>query len=84
MPIEQDFQQAQQDVAAFLPKDDRLTMLKLYTFHKQATQGDAQGKRPPVTQPVKRIQWDSWKELRGMTQQQAMQNYIELVNALRP
>lgn len=84
MTIEQQFEQAQQDVAGFLPQDDRLTMLRLYTLYKQATHGDASGKRPSITQPVKRIQWDAWYELRGMTQQQAMEGYVALVESLRP
>lgn len=84
MDLEMRFQKAQQDVSGFLPKEDRLQMLKLYTLYKQATQGDAKGKRPPITQMVKRVQWDAWKELQGMPKQTAMENYIALVESIRP
>ena len=84
MNLTDKFHQAKTDIAEFLPRDDRLTMLKLYSLYKQATEGDAQGKRPPITQMIKRVQWDAWQELKGTSQTQAMQDYINLVESLRP
>lgn len=84
MNLEKEFEKAQQDVASFLPEHDRLQMLKLYALFKQATQGDTNCRRPPMTKMVKRVQWDAWQELAGTPKEQAMQEYIALVNQLRP
>jgi acyl-CoA-binding protein len=56
--------------------------LSLYALYKQATQGDVQGKRPGFTNPVGRAKYDAWAKLSGVTQEQAEQQYVDLVNTL--
>ena len=64
-------------------KPDNMTLLKIYSLYKQATEGDVQGKRPGFTDMVGRAKFDAWAELKGVAQDAAMQQYIDLVTALR-
>ncbi|MEI8081725.1 MAG: acyl-CoA-binding protein [Actinomycetes bacterium] len=63
-------------------KPDQKTMLKLYALFKQATEGDAVGKRPGFTDPVGRAKWDARSAIKGTDAQTAMTDYIALVNSL--
>jgi acyl-CoA-binding protein len=56
--------------------------LALYALYKQALEGDVQGKRPGFTDPVGRAKYDAWAGVRGMSAEQAMQKYVELVRSL--
>lgn len=64
-------------------KPDNETLLKLYAFYKQATAGDVQGKRPGFTDFTGRAKYDAWSEVQGLSAEQAMQKYIDLVNRLK-
>ena len=64
-------------------RPDNETLLKLYALYKQATVGDVQGKRPGFTNPVGRAKYDAWKKEAGMSVEDAMQEYIDLVNHLQ-
>jgi len=77
------FEDAAQEAQRLSKKPDNETLLKLYALYKQATAGDASGKRPGFTDPVGRAKYDAWDKVRGMTSEQAMQKYIELVGKLK-
>ena len=64
-------------------KPDNMTMLKLYALYKQATAGDVEGKRPGFTDMVGRAKYDAWAEAKGKTNDEAMQDYIDLVESLK-
>jgi len=64
-------------------KPDNMTLLKIYALYKQATAGDADGKRPGFTDMVGRAKWDAWNELKGKTADEAMQEYIDLIEDLK-
>ncbi len=68
---------------ALAKRPDNDTMLQLYSLYKQATAGNATGKRPGFTDPVGRAKFDAWSKLQGMSQDQAMQNYVDLVAKLQ-
>lgn len=63
------------------PSNDDL--LALYAHYKQATLGDASGKRPGFTDPVGRAKYDAWAKLQGLSQPAAMQAYVDLVERLK-
>ena len=66
-----------------LPKaPDQATMLKIYALYKQATVGDVDGKRPGFTDMVGRAKWDAWNKLKGTSDKDAMQQYIDLIESL--
>lgn len=64
-------------------RPDNATLLKLYALYKQASEGDAGGKRPGFSDMVGRAKWDAWNELKGLAGASAMQQYIDLVEELR-
>ncbi len=58
------------------------TLLQLYALYKQATAGDASGKRPGMFDLVGRAKFDAWSSRSGMNREEAMEAYIELVDRL--
>ncbi len=62
------------------PSND--TLLQLYSFYKQATQGDVSGKRPGMFDMVKRAKYDAWGKLKGTDKDSAAQKYIDLIDKL--
>jgi len=63
-------------------KPDNATLLKLYSFYKQAIDGDATGARPGGFDFVGGAKHDAWSKLKGMSKDEAMQNYIKQVERL--
>ena len=57
--------------------------LALYGLYKQATEGDVTGKRPGFTDMVGRAKWDAWNELKGKGANDAMQEYVDLIESLK-
>ena len=64
-------------------RPDNATLLKLYALYKQGSSGDVDGKRPGFTDMVGRAKWDAWNELEGRSTEQAMQDYVELIESLQ-
>ncbi len=77
------FEQAVADSKQLPEKPDNATLLKLYALYKQATAGDAEGKRPGFGDMVGRAKWDAWNEIKGTDSQAAMKDYVELVESLK-
>jgi acyl-CoA-binding protein len=63
-------------------KPDNATLLKLYSYYKQATDGDVKGERPGGFDFVGAAKFDAWAKLKGSTKDDAMQNYIKQVEKL--
>ena len=63
-------------------RPDNATLLKLYALYKQASVGDAQGERPGFSDMVGRAKWDAWNDIKGLSADDAMQQYIDLVDTL--
>lgn len=63
-------------------KPDNATLLKLYSYYKQASEGDVKGTRPGGFDFVGGAKYDAWSKLKGMTRDEAMTNYIKQVDKL--
>ena len=63
-------------------RPDNPTLLKLYSFYKQATEGDVRGERPGGFDFVGGAKHDAWTKLKGMSADDAMTNYIKQVDRL--
>jgi diazepam-binding inhibitor (GABA receptor modulator, acyl-CoA-binding protein) len=63
-------------------KPDNSTLLKLYSYYKQATEGDVKGDRPGGFDFVGAAKYDAWVKLKGSSKDEAMQNYIKQVEKL--
>lgn len=81
--LQSQFEKAAEEAQKLPQRPDNQTLLKLYAFYKQATTGDITGKRPGFTDMVGRAKYDSWKKLKGLSQEGAMQAYINLVEKLK-
>lgn len=57
--------------------------LEFYALYKQATVGDASGKRPGMMDFVGRAKYDAWAKLEGVSKEQAMQQYIDKLAAVK-
>ncbi|GAA3583576.1 MULTISPECIES: acyl-CoA-binding protein [Marinobacter] len=57
--------------------------LDFYALYKQATEGDASGKRPGMLDVVGRAKYDAWAKLKGTSADDAMQRYIDRLEALK-
>ncbi|MCL6264704.1 acyl-CoA-binding protein [Craterilacuibacter sp. RT1T] len=77
------FAQAQQDVTSLAERPDNAAMLQLYSLFKQATSGDATGERPGMMDFVARAKFDAWEKFKGLSAEEAMQKYIDLVAELK-
>ena len=63
-------------------KPDNATLLKLYAYYKQSTEGDVAGERPGGFDFVGGAKYDAWSKLKGTTRDAAMQDYITVVDKL--
>ena len=77
------FEQAVADSKKLSEKPDNATLLKIYSLYKQATEGDVEGKRPGFTDMVGRAKWDAWNERKGKGANDAMQEYVDLIESLK-
>ena len=64
-------------------RPDNATLLKIYALYKQATEGDNEEAKPGFADIVARAKWDAWKKLEGTGNDEAMQQYIDLIEELR-
>jgi Acyl-CoA-binding protein len=55
--------------------------LEMYALFKQATEGDVHGKKPGVMDIVGKAKYNAWKKIKGVSQESAMQSYIEKVDS---
>ena len=76
------FDQAIGDSKNLSERPDNATLLKLYALFKQGSAGDNSDKEPGFSDMVVRAKWDAWDKLKGMSQDDAMRQYIDLINAL--
>jgi acyl-CoA-binding protein len=65
-----------------LPSQSNDTLLELYSLYKQATEGDVKGERPGGFDFRGAAKYDAWAKRRGMSGDEAMQAYVDLVNRL--
>ncbi|MBN2035020.1 MAG: acyl-CoA-binding protein [Deltaproteobacteria bacterium] len=82
MSLEEDFLNAQQRVNGLSRRPSDQQLLELYSFYKQATLGDVTGKRPGGFDFKGRAKWEAWKQRRGLSRDEAMKLYVEVVERL--
>ena len=63
-------------------RPDNSTLLKIYALYKQASSGDNADKKPGFGDMVGRAKWDAWNGLKGTSTDDAMQQYIDLIESL--
>ena len=83
MSLQEQFAQAQAESKNLPERPDNMTLLKIYALYKQGANGDATGERPGMTDFVNRAKFDAWAALQGTSQEDAMQQYIDLIEELK-
>ena len=76
------FAQAMADSKELSERPDNTTLLKIYALYKQGSAGDNTEKKPGFSDMVARAKWDAWNKLKGTSQDDAMQQYIDLIAEL--
>lgn len=64
-------------------RPDNNTLLQLYALYKQGTGGDADGERPGLGDFIARAKYDAWAGIAGTSKEQAMQQYVDLIDSLK-
>jgi acyl-CoA-binding protein len=82
MDLHQDFKAASEKVHTLDKRPSNDKLLKLYGLYKQATEGDVQEDRPGGFDFKAIAKYDTWSNLKGMSRDEAMQSYIDLVDSL--
>jgi acyl-CoA-binding protein len=83
MSLQDQFSQAQADSKTLPERPDNMTLLKIYALYKQGANGDVTGERPGFTDMIGRAKYDAWDQLKGTPQEDAMQQYIDLIDELK-
>ena len=83
MSLQEQFAQAQLDSKNLPERPDNMTLLKIYALFKQGSSGDVTGERPGFTDMVGRAKYDAWTANKGKAGEDAMREYIALVDSLK-
>ena len=67
------------DVVKGLPDDKKL---EIYSLFKQGSVGDNSTDKPGMLDFKGKAKWEAWNGKKGMSQEEAMQAYVDLVSAL--
>jgi diazepam-binding inhibitor (GABA receptor modulating acyl-CoA-binding protein) len=84
MELSELFEKAVSDSKSLSEKPSNETLLQLYSLYKQATEGD--NTSDPPSNPfdfVAKAKYEAWSGQSGKTKEQAMQDYVSLVNKLK-
>ncbi len=84
MTLAERFAESQTRVRRLATTPAPATLLELYGLFKQATAGDVSGPRPGLLDFKGRAKWDAWAGQRGKTRDDAMEQYVALVDRLTP
>lgn len=80
--MKEDFEKAVARSKEFTKRPSNEELLQLYALFKQATEGDVTGERPGGFDFKGIAKFDAWEELKGISQDRAMEEYIKLVDRL--
>ena len=81
--LEEQFKAAVKDSKNLKAKPDNDTLLEIYSYYKQSTEGDVTGKRPGPFDFVARAKYDAWEARKGQSQEVAMKAYVKLIHHLK-
>jgi acyl-CoA-binding protein len=83
MSLQEDFKNAaERSKTDIKERPSNEDLLKLYALYKQGDEGDVKGERPGGFDFKAIAKYNAWEELKGKPSEEAMKEYIELVNKL--
>ena len=83
MNLEEQFQTAAKEALNLDSRPDNTSLLVLYSFYKQGSEGDVSGKRPGLLDLRGRAKFDAWAKQKGTSKEDAMRKYVALVEELK-
>ncbi len=81
--LQKKFEAAVAQSKSLSERPDNDTLLQLYALYKQGTSGDAQGTRPGFGDMIGRAKYDAWAKFKGTAKDDAMQQYVDLIDSLK-
>ncbi|XP_066540041.1 enoyl-CoA delta isomerase 2, mitochondrial [Hoplias malabaricus] len=78
----EDFNQAKDQLGKLKKDPGNEVKLKIYALFKQATQGPCNTPKPGMLDFVNKAKWDAWKSLASVSQEEARQQYVDLISSL--
>jgi len=82
MELQQQFESAVSRSKELTQRPSNEELLNMYGLFKQASEGDVTGDRPGGFDFKAIAKYDAWAELKGKSKEQAMQDYISLMDKL--
>jgi diazepam-binding inhibitor (GABA receptor modulating acyl-CoA-binding protein) len=82
MTLQEQFDAAVAQSKELTKRPSNEELLKIYALFKQATEGDVSGERPGGFDFKAIAKFDAWAELKGKTNEQAKQEYIDFMATL--
>jgi len=76
------FEQAALAAKSLPSRPDNDTLLQLYALYKQGSSGDVSGDKPGFFDFVALAKYEAWDRFKGLSQDDAKQQYIDLVTKL--
>ncbi|TMS11905.1 Metalloreductase STEAP2 [Larimichthys crocea] len=80
---DESFERAVEEVKVLKQRPNNGELGELYGLYKQATVGDVNIERPGFLDFAGRAKWDAWVEKKGISKDEAMIAYIDLVEMLK-
>jgi diazepam-binding inhibitor (GABA receptor modulating acyl-CoA-binding protein) len=78
------FRQATEAVKTWKKRPTDAELLQLYGLYKQATEGDNNAALSMWVVGRARFKWQAWNAQKGVSREQAQDQYVSLVDQLRP
>lgn len=83
MELKENFDKAVIESKQIASRPDNDTLLQLYSLYKQATEGDINSDPPGMFDFVAKAKYDAWTKLIGTSTDDAMHQYIAVVDDLK-
>jgi diazepam-binding inhibitor (GABA receptor modulating acyl-CoA-binding protein) len=84
MELKEQFEKAVAESRTLIERPGNETLLQIYSLYKQATEGDVNTE--PPSNPfdfVAKAKHQAWESLKGKSKEEAMTEYIGLINKLK-
>ena len=81
--LQKQFEAAAADSKNLSERPDSQTLLEIYALFKQGSAGDVAGSRPGFADMIGRAKYDAWTKVKGLSREDAMRQYIALIESLK-
>ncbi|XP_075941388.1 enoyl-CoA delta isomerase 2 [Anarhichas minor] len=78
----QQFNQAKDRLSSLKKDPGNEVKLQIYALFKQATQGPCNTPKPGMLDFINKVKWDAWKSLGSVSQDEARQQYCDMIGSL--